>query len=132
MRDWSRLKGILANSKIQVENNALWQTIRDLIVAAQGIDTDFVSSDDELRNSVAAIRSANVIEVDTSSIAQTYDLESYVLGNSMYIFKDISGNAGTNNITLTGTVDATVDPVISTNYGIYRVFRGTDNLLYTW
>jgi hypothetical protein len=72
-----------------------------------------------------------VIEVDTSSNPQTVVLSGNVTGYT--IIKDISGNASANNITLTGTVDATVNPVINTDYGIYHVYQSVnDNNFYTW
>ncbi len=70
-----------------------------------------------------------VIGVDTSATAQSIDLAS--LDGRLIVIKDESGNAGANAITLLGTVEGAVNPTISTNYGVERIY-GHDNLWFRW
>lgn len=71
-----------------------------------------------------------VVSVDTSVSPQTVNL-SVVQGFT--IIKDISGNASVNNITLTGTVEGVVNPLINTNYGAYHVYFDTNlTLFFKW
>lgn len=44
-------------------------------------------------------------------------LPSSPSANQYIVYKDVAGNAATNNITITGTVDGTVNPIIGANYG---------------
>lgn len=135
--DYGRLKSTLANSKQQAENNALYQTILGLIdgikrfqqlVLDQFAQTVFIS---DLNDRIDELNIITVVEVDTSGPVTPLNLSDYVL--KMTIFKDITGNAGANNITLLGTVEGTVDPVINTNFGFYKVYNGvTDGLFHTW
>jgi len=132
-RDYARLKSTLANSKLQADNNALYQTILGLISAAQELDASVAVDLSEIEAALAALNaSIQVINSDTSSSAQSYDLADYCKLGIMVVVKDISGNAGTNNITLIGTVDGVVDPVLNTNYEVFRVYLGSDNLFHQW
>lgn len=70
------------------------------------------------------------IELDTSGSTQSFDLTSYTLG--FFVIKDIAGNASVNNITIIGIVDGVTNPVINTNYGIYRLYKSVNNNFYTW
>ena len=128
---YSRLHNTLAASKTQKDNNALFQTINNLITSLQSVQTTFNDSVLAIQASINSFRFVQVVEIDTSSIAPTLDLTQYVFGNFL-IFKDISGNASVNNITLTGIVDGVTDPVINTNYGSFRVFIGLDGNFHEW
>lgn len=131
--DFADLKSTLANARIARDNNALYQTILGLINGSQTTGESVTSIQTIIDALNAKLQNASVVtivEVDTSVSPQTYALAAFV--NGLTIFKDISGNASVNNITLTGTVEGTVDPVINTNYGLYRVFYGTDGFLYQW
>ena len=44
------------------------------------------------------------------------------VNGQIFIIADESGAAGTNNITIVGTVDGAVNPVINTNYGSMRIY----------
>jgi hypothetical protein len=46
------------------------------------------------------------------------------------VIKDVSGTAATNPITVLGTVDGTVNPTISVNYGVLRLYA--DRGWWTW
>lgn len=97
---------ILNNSGIQQTNNALYQTIKGLI--DKPISAPILSSQ------------IQVINVDTSSAPVSIPLSTAVKG--LTIFKDISGNASSNNITLAGSVEGVTDPTITTDFGIFRVY----------
>ncbi len=66
-----------------------------------------------------------VVGVNTSASAQTVDLAT--LDGKLIVIKDESGNAGANPITLLGTVETVLNPTISTNYGVLRIY-GHDGL----
>lgn len=132
--DYSKLKSTLANSKIQKDNNALYQSILGLINSTQEFqgttETDFSgvnSSLGELNR-----KSIFIVEDDTDAPV-SYELFEYVTAERGFvIFKDIGGNASSNNITLTGDVEGVTDPVINTDFGIFRVYLGSDGLFHTW
>lgn len=131
--DYARLKSILANSKIQRDNNALYQAILGLIQATQELQVSSDSGLLTLNQFVESLTVVNVINVDTSTAPQSFILADYItVKRGLNIFKDISGNAFVNNITLTGTVDGVVDPVINTNYGLMRIYLGSDILMHEW
>lgn len=132
--DYARLKSVLANSKIQAENNALYQSILGLIQAAQeysGITDAAIAS---IQSALASnSRGIFVVEANTSTAPVTYDLAEYVTATRGFvIFKDLSGNANANNITLTGTVEGVVDPVINVDFDFYKVYLGSDGDFHTW
>lgn len=114
MIDVARLKNILNNTKLQKDNNALYQLISSLLQAVDELNKRATVSTDGI---------VTTYDIDTSVSAQSINLNSYVKG--LTIIKDVSGNASANNITLIGTVDGVVDPVISTDYGSIRLIRNT-------
>lgn len=61
----------------------------------------------------------NFVEVDTTSAPQTVDLAKQT--GPVIVVVDVGGNAGSNAITVTGTVSGVVNPTISTNYGVLRI-----------
>ena len=132
--DYARLKAILANSKIQTENNALFQSINGLIQAVQEDNSSAIALINALQAQVSGISNGIfIVNSDTSVSAQLYELSEYVTASRGFvIFKDLSGNAATNNITLVGTVEGAVDPTISTNFGLYKVYLGSDGDFHTW
>ncbi len=119
------LKAILSQSKLQDTNNAAYQAIIRIIEHINSIQS---SADIALSGSVT------IVEIDTSSAPVTLALNEFVSNNTrIVVFKDISGNASSNNITLSGTVDSVVDPVISTDYGLMRIFLGAnDGTFHEW
>lgn len=127
----ARLKSTLNNSKTQQTNNALYQTIFNLIEGFKDILNNFLTTE-AFNNYVNSVRNVTIIEIDTSSTAPTLILADYVV-NNFYIFKDVSGNAASNNITLTGSVEGVTDPQITTDYGLMRIYRSlNDGLYYQW
>lgn len=122
--DASKLVSTLAMSKTQSDNNALYQTILGLI---NGANEEFVDTDaiiEELRGLIANSGSVSVVNADTSGGAVSFELADYCTpSNKLVVFKDALGNAAANNITLTGTVDGVVNPVINTNFGVMRVYQ---------
>ena len=131
--NFAQLKSTLVKSKFQKENNAAFQTILGIIDGGKKKQDSDVIQFGSIQNQFDAIRAIVIWEVDTSVAPQTLELALYVFAPKMVIFKDISGNALANNITLTGTVEGVVDPVVNTDYGIYRVFKSpVDGNFYTW
>jgi len=66
------------------------------------------------------VMQVQLLELDTTLAPKTVDLQT-VTGRNVLI-KDAGGLAGTNNITVTGTVDGVVNPVINTNYGSLWIY----------
>lgn len=149
--DYARLKSSLSNARIAVPQPALHQTILQLIDGTKdatdklgqqitdigGDSSSTASAIAQLNSAVAAINSKlgvlgsiNLIEVDTNGGATSIDLVTVVAG--FMIIKDLTGNAGANNITLTGTVEGVVNPVINSNYGFFHVYLGSDKEFHTW
>lgn len=70
-----------------------------------------------------------VVSVNTSVSAQTIDLAK--LDGRLIVIKDESGNATANPITILGLVDNTLNPQISTDYGVLRVYAN-DRVWQSW
>jgi hypothetical protein len=74
------------------------------------------------------------LAVTTSSTAMTIDLPAAPGTNRLFIIKDLSGNAATNNITLTpssGTIDGQATYILNSNYqAIQLLFNGTNYEVY--
>lgn len=131
--DYSRLKSTLANSKVQADNNALYQTILGTIDAAQNSNDSLSSALAALQGIIDSITAPKIVEIDCSGGPVSVEMTDYITTQlQLVIFKDITGNAGANTITLTGTVEGAVDPTITTNYGTYQAFLGTDGDFHTW
>jgi len=134
--DYGRLKSLLSRSNVQKENQALFQTIRDLINAAENFQNLVLSNfadtsfEDTINETIDSIRAITLREVNTSGSAQSRALSTYVKG--MTVFVDINGNASANNITLVGTVNGVVDPVINTDFGFFRVFKNSNGDYNEW
>lgn len=149
--DYSRLKTTLANARLSATQPALHQTINNLIDGTKNATDALGSQITDLSGGVSdtsqaisqlnaqiltinqklgILGSINLIEVDTSGGATAIDLVSVVAG--FMIIKDLTGNAGANNITLTGTVEGVVNPVINANFGFFHVYLGSDKLFHTW
>ncbi len=138
--DYGRLKSQLAASKLQTSNNPAWQTIVLLIEGLQRFqefvqgrfqDTSFarkIASD--IQDAIDGVVQVVFIEPDTSGTGQNVIIGQYE--GDAYVVKDVAGNAATNNITLVGTIDGVVDPVINTDYGVFRFYKGAGGLYYEW
>ncbi len=102
------LNSTLNQTKLQTDNNPLYQLLKQILVL--------------LQNASQPVSSSNVVvmEVDTSTGPVTVHLN--LIGTSKTVVKDVTGNAAANNITISGTVDGVVNPVINTNFGAFRVY----------
>jgi len=82
----------------------------------------------------AQLLSSMYIGVTDTSAPRTITLPNNGNSGQIYIIKDESGGAGSNNITVTSTGSATIDGAasvtINTNYGVVRVISGGTNLYY--
>lgn len=121
--DASRLTSTLAMSKTQSDNNALYQTILGLINGAQEEFVDIDALIESIQSTIGGLGAVKFVSVDTTGAGATLELADYVGVNQPVVFKDALGNAAANNITLTGTVDGVVNPVINTNFGVMRVYK---------
>ena len=122
--DFGRLKSSLAQSKTQQENNALYQTILALIEESNVEFVDTAAIIAQIQSQLAGLGAVQFVNVDTSGAASSFELADYLTPpNKPVVFKDITGNAAANNITLNGTVDGVVNPVINTNFGVMRVYK---------
>lgn len=75
----------------------------------------------------AVLATDTIIPVDTTGGTVTVNLPATATAaGTIYIVKDVGGDAGTNNITVSagGTthIDGSTTVVISTNYGVARIF----------
>lgn len=130
LADYARLKSWMAQSKMQAENNSLYQAIIGLIDGVEGLQSEEETDFTTLQNLINSLSSINLVEIDTSGGPTSKDLLNY---NGMVIFKDKTGNAAANNITLNGTVEGVVNPVINTNFGIYKFYKSpNDGSFHTW
>lgn len=129
--DFSALKNTLANSGMQTQNNALYQTIFNMISSLQSFQDDLDKAIKSINSELGIIGTINMIQVDTSGGPTTYNLDETV--RDFTEFKDVGGNASGNPITLIGVVvDDTTDPVINTDYGSYKVFKASSGEFFTW
>jgi len=133
--EFDRVLSQLNISKTQVTNNPLYQSIVQLTNASKGVGSDFSAFTTSINAQIAAlITSVNnlgaitLVSVDTSGGPVTVVLATAVSGFT--VIKDSSGNAAGNPITLSGTVDGVVNPVINTNFGLKQVY-GTGPF-FTW
>lgn len=80
-----------------------------------------------------ALNSDYVIGITSTASARTVTLPkaSKIKQGQMVIVKDESGAAGTNNITVDGdgseTIDGSATKVISSNYGVLRIYSNGSN-----
>lgn len=131
--DYSRLKSTLANSKTQVENNALYQTVLGTIEGSKEAKEAADASLAAAQAAISELMKISVVELDTSGGPVSVALSDYLTGDGgLVIFKDISGNASSSNITLEGACEGVTDPVINTDYGVFHGFLGNDGLFHTW
>ncbi len=108
----------LNQTGLAVKNTALYEVLKELI---SGIESPPVVA-------------GNVVVLNINTLTAAVSIELYQVitaQNIFYVFKDYRGNAAANNITLVGTVDGVADPVISTDYGLLRIY-GTANGYMTW
>ncbi len=69
----------------------------------------------------------NLIAVSTTAAARTINLPATLVEGQTYLVKDVTGQAATNNITISGngnTIDGAATVTISTNYGAYAFIGG--------
>lgn len=125
--DASRILSYLAESKTQTDNNALYQTISRLIDKVKEEFDATAAIIATVQAAVAGLGAVKFVSVDTSGGATSFILDDYVGVNQPVVFKDVTGNAAANNITLTGTVDGVANPTINTNFGVKRVYKNDVN-----
>lgn len=77
-----------------------------------------------------------ILLADTSSSAPTITiLTSQIVANTLFIIKDVSGNAATNNVTIATQGAQTIDGetiinnAIVVDFGVVRLFVNGSNLL---
>ena len=144
--DYARLKSALAASKLQKDNNSAYQSIAGLIDGVRKFQGFVSGVFDTVNGSLSSLFETvtnlllrvaelediaiNLIEVDTSAGPETVNLGAKVRGFT--IIKDITGNAGTNNITCIGDVDGETDPIIEVPFGVLKVYGHTDGTFYRW
>ena len=126
----AQLISSLNMSKMQIENNSLYQTILQLINLVKENQEFSAAEIVRLTNQLTFFRTINLIEVFTDT-PQVVNLNQRVFG--MAIVKDIFGNASGNPIQMIGTVEGVVDPTINTDWGFYKVYRSeVTGSLHTW
>ncbi len=138
--DYARVKTVVNNSKFQQEQNAAYQAFIQLTDGLKKFQ-DIVSANfgqsvfaDDLTAALGVRAPIKIVEVDVSAGPESVVLvdECSIVGG-LVIIKDYTGNAGTNTITLTGTVETVVNPTITANYGIFRVYlSAADGEFHTW
>jgi len=131
----SDLTSLLNQTKLSKDNNALYQFLKRQVQVLQEIADEIGGPDftSEIEAILASRAQVKLIEPDTTIIAQNVDLANEAPLKRVCIVKDYTGNAGTNPITLVGTVDGAVNPVINTNFGVFRVYRSTkDGAFHEW
>jgi hypothetical protein len=154
--DYGRLRTTNVNSKTQTSNPALFQTVNGLIDGVKRFQefttanfTNLTGTVSSSLNSVSAALTAiteqiiiirellelyaleviNPIPIDTSTAPVTIDVGD--LPNGFNLIKDVTGNASSNNITLTGTIEGVTDPIINVDYGMLHIFV-LDGAYYNW
>lgn len=105
----------LNQTKLATSNNALYGFLKKLLSEIQTATPSSV-------NLVA-------LNIDTRNNAVEIPLLTVLRPGIFYVIKDFYGNAGANNITLSGTVDGVVDPVMNTDYEIMRVYNTTNGFM---
>jgi hypothetical protein len=104
-------------------------TLNDHVFKSTGVGTNIDSLKiTAVSANYTALLSDEVIDVTTSGGAITITLPAATTTNATgkkYVIKDVSGNAGTNNITVNGggtNIDGAATSVINSNYGKLTVF----------
>lgn len=129
------LLSTLNQTKLSKDNPALFQFLQRQVeflkdLAAAGFDDSLLT---ELQSALSNARVIRLIEPDTAIVPQTRDLVDDLQFQRLVVYKDYQGNAAVNNITLQGTVEGVVNPVINTNFGTYKVYKSSqDGLFHTW
>lgn len=128
-QDVSALNNTLASARINQQNPALHQLLKGIIDFLSGLEGLNLRID-ALDARINQLRVINLIQVETTAVATSFELDQYV--DAMTLFKDITGDAAANPITLVGTVDGVFSPQINTNFGWFGVFLGDDGLYHQW
>lgn len=133
--DPGKLKQSLSQSKTQSTNNALFQTINNLIEALQEVKDSIQAPGDldaTINEIIASRKTIKLIEPNTAVSPQTRILADDVPFDQMVVYKDYQGNAAANNINFTGAVDG-AGVSITTNFGVLRVYKSNkDGLFKEW
>jgi len=129
------LTSTLNQTKLAKDNNALYQYLKTNVQVLQDIiDAIGGSIDSEFAALIASSRVTKFVEPRTTSGPKTVILSDDVPNSQRaVVVKDIDGNAAANNITLQGTVDGVANPVINTNFGVFRVYKSSvDGAYHEW
>ena len=106
------LLSVLNQTDLQRKDNKLYQVLKGLI--DRPIATPPIPPNVEVYN------------IDTRSAVKSVYLSTAIKTGIFYIISDQFGNAGTNPITLVGTVNGIVNPTISSDYGTLEVYSTVD------
>lgn len=129
------LTSILNQTKLSKDNPALYQFLRSQVQVISEIATAFNTGDfdAQIQAILSASRALRFVEPHTGSGPKSVILSDVVISSRAVVVKDIDGNAAANNITLTGTVDGVANPVINTNFGVFRVYKSAeDGAFHEW
>lgn len=127
--DYGRLRSWLGATKDQSENNSRYQTIDALIGGVEKLEGLTNEQIARINAALAGIKAINTYEPDIQFAPATLILEDLV---GMALIKDVYGTAAANNITITGTVQGTVNPTINTNFGFLKIYKGSNGAFVFW
>lgn len=105
----------LSNTNV-IEQNSVWNGIGPTALQLGRVDKIYVPVDSNYN----IVGYENVVMV-IASAPLSVTLPSSIANGFVCTVKDAAGNASINTITIVGTVDGVVNPVINTNYGFKNI-----------
>lgn len=134
--DFARVRTALANSGFQNDYNATFQSINSLIDAVVRAN-DLVNAqlaEAATKTELGNYQQTKIVEVDVSGAPASLELTEYcATAGQLVIFKDYTGNASGNNISLVGDTEGTDPTVINTDFGFAKIYKSlADGLFHTW
>lgn len=106
------LLSVLNQTELQKKEPRLYQVLKELIDRPIAVPP--------------APPNVEVYNIDTRSSAQSVYLQTAIKPRIFYIITDMFGNAAANPITLVGIVSGIVNPTISSDYGVIKVYATVD------